>query len=97
MKTLDIIINPKSGVSEAIKPLLKEILGSAGISYELHVTKDETSVQKFARIIIKRGSEAVVVYGGDGTVAEVARCFYKKDIPLIILPGGSANAFRPIF
>jgi diacylglycerol kinase family enzyme len=34
---------------------------------------------------------AVAVFGGDGTVAAAIKALRNKDIPLIILPGGSAN------
>ena len=35
--------------------------------------------------------EAVIAVGGDGTVKLVAECLLKKNIPMGILPAGSAN------
>jgi diacylglycerol kinase (ATP) len=38
-----------------------------------------------------KGYDAVVVYGGDGTVTEVSQALFQKAVPMIVLPGGTAN------
>jgi YegS/Rv2252/BmrU family lipid kinase len=36
-------------------------------------------------------TDLVIVYGGDGTLSEVARALCQTDTPLAIIPGGTAN------
>lgn len=40
---------------------------------------------------LKKGADLVVVAGGDGTVARVARRMVARDVPLALLPSGTAN------
>jgi len=37
------------------------------------------------------GIDTIVVYRGDGTVLEVTSSMSGNDIPLVIIPGGTAN------
>jgi diacylglycerol kinase family enzyme len=43
------------------------------------------------KLAIEAGVDAIVVYGGDGTILEVASNMAGSNIPLVILPGGTAN------
>jgi len=44
-----------------------------------------------ARDHIGRGADLVIVAGGDGTINEAAEGMMHSDVPLAILPGGTAN------
>jgi diacylglycerol kinase family enzyme len=44
-----------------------------------------------AREHIGRGADLVVAAGGDGTINEVAEGMVHSDVPLAVLPGGTAN------
>ncbi len=44
-----------------------------------------------AREHIERGADLIVVAGGDGTINEAAEGMLGTDVPLAILPGGTAN------
>ena len=44
------------------------------------------------RKLRQAGADAVAVYGGDGTVAEVAAGLFNSEIPLVVPPGGTTNA-----
>ena len=44
-----------------------------------------------AREHIGRGADLIVAAGGDGTINEVAEGMVHSDVPLAILPGGTAN------
>ena len=50
-------------------------------------TRDGWRVQAAAA-----GVEAIAVYGGDGTVMEVASALVDTQTPMIILPGGTGNS-----
>jgi YegS/Rv2252/BmrU family lipid kinase len=63
----------------------------AGITWEAFITHQAGDGIKFAEAAIKKGVDALAVYGGDGTVIEAISGLIGSEIPLIILPGGSAN------
>lgn len=88
-----IILNPVAGMTdpEQVRQALAEQFSSRGISYRLHETRkseDVTGVVKEAR---GAGVKKVIASGGDGTVAAVAAGLVNSDIPLGILPTGTAN------
>lgn len=55
------------------------------------VTQSARDVKKFARYVLKNKPDAVIVNGGDGTIVDVASVLYSSNIPIIIIPGGTAN------
>ena len=64
---------------------------SAGIQWSVSLTQKSGDATRFARQAIADGAEIVGAYGGDGTVMEVAEAVQGGDIPMAILPGGTAN------
>jgi YegS/Rv2252/BmrU family lipid kinase len=64
----------------------------AGIDWDIYVTKVGGDAQRLASEAVQAGADAVAVYGGDGTVAEVAAGLLGSEMPLAILPGGTTNA-----
>lgn len=55
------------------------------------MTSKTGDAQEFTHRAIEKGYDAIAVYGGDGTIMEAARSLANSDIPLYILPGGTAN------
>lgn len=91
MKKIYIILNPKAGNDEPILTYLNDILGDSDLDWEVFITKKADDAKKYAQKAIDEQADIVVSYGGDGTVSEIAHILYKKDTPLYILPGGTAN------
>ena len=91
IKNIHIIINPAAGEEEAILPFINASMKEAGIKWEAFITHQAGDGIKFAEAAIKKGVDALAVYGGDGTVIEAISGLIGSEIPLIILPGGSAN------
>jgi YegS/Rv2252/BmrU family lipid kinase len=91
IKNIHIIINPAAGEEEAILPFINASMKEAGITWEAFITHQAGDGIKFARAAVKKGVDALAVYGGDGTVIEAISGLIGSEIPLIILPGGSAN------
>ncbi|KIA90487.1 diacylglycerol/lipid kinase family protein [Kaistella jeonii] len=86
------IVNPRSGnhsidwekeIVDYFKPLVYSI--------ELYILKDDCNVTEIKEKIATYHPDQVVAVGGDGTVTLVGGCLLEKNIPLAILPAGSAN------
>jgi len=56
-------------------------------------TNERGHATRFARDAAARGVDAVVAFGGDGTLNEVATGLAGSGTALAILPGGSTNVF----
>ncbi|MDQ3008859.1 MAG: hypothetical protein M3Q81_04670 [bacterium] len=93
LKKVVTIINPAAGNDSPVLSLLNTATHENSITNEVLVTQKPSDVAKFARRALKLKPDAVVVYGGDGTVVSVAKALYtyKSKVPLILLPGGTAN------
>jgi YegS/Rv2252/BmrU family lipid kinase len=91
IKKIRIIINPASGIEEAILPIINASMKEAGIEWEASITHKAGDAIQFAKAAVKEGIDALAVYGGDGTLMEAISGLIGSEIPLVILPGGSAN------
>ena len=78
--------NPKAGRSDYSGPKLKRLLRQAGHRVTYYSIKDGGW-----KSALKDGPDLVVVAGGDGTVAKVARRLIGRETPLSVLPLGTAN------
>ena len=67
-------------------------LGSAH-DVELVETNRRGHAIRFAEDAARRGLDAVVAFGGDGTLNEVATGIARSTTALAVLPGGSTNVF----
>lgn len=86
------IINPGSGNHHTDWP--KEIEAYFRLlnhSIELYFLKAGFTAQSIKEKIGLVNPDKVIAVGGDGTVGLVAACLLQKNIPLGILPAGSAN------
>jgi YegS/Rv2252/BmrU family lipid kinase len=86
-----IIINPAAGQPDQILHKLNDVFYPAGIKWNVSITQKSGDATRFARQAIADGVDLVAAYGGDGTVMEVAEAVQGGDIPMAILPGGTAN------
>lgn len=89
-KTIHFILNPAAGSKEPILSHINTVFCESGIKWEVLVTKKAGDAGKFAKALIGK-TELVVVYGGDGSVSEVAGALCGSNTPLAIIPGGTAN------
>jgi YegS/Rv2252/BmrU family lipid kinase len=88
---IHIVINPASGQPDTILNKLNDVFHSAGAEWSVSITLKSGDATRFARQAIEEGAEVVGAYGGDGTVMEVSQAVSGGDIPMAILPGGTAN------
>lgn len=89
-RKIDIIINPAAETKDPILSLINKVLSESDIEWQIHITKTEGEAFTIAESLAGK-TDLLAVYGGDGTVMEVARALHKTDTPMAILPGGTAN------
>ena len=91
-----VIINPISGrgrrasIGDRVS-LAEDALRMAELDGEVAVTERRSHGRDLARSFIERQVETVVVWGGDGTINEVASEVAFRGPALGIVPGGSGN------
>jgi YegS/Rv2252/BmrU family lipid kinase len=90
-KHVQVIANPAAGRDVPILGLLNSAFKDAGIDWDLVLTKEAGDGQRLAHEAAQAGADLVAVYGGDGTVMEVANGLIGTQTPMAILPGGTAN------
>lgn len=89
---LPLILNPASGPDRPVLKILNLIFAAHQIDWEIHLTHGPGDAFRLAEQLVKAGKAVVGVYGGDGTVKEVARALAGQPTVLALLPGGTGNA-----
>jgi diacylglycerol kinase (ATP) len=86
MKVAKLLHNPKAGEGEYTHKKLARLINRAGYDCSYSSTKKEGWEK-----IKPAASDMIVIAGGDGTVRKVARVVLDKNMPLAVLPLGTAN------
>ncbi len=92
--TAHLIFNPVSGQgnTEQELELIIELL-EPHLHLEVHQTTIDTDPKELAEKAIAAKADMIIASGGDGTVSAVAGAVIGTEIPLGIIPRGTANAF----
>jgi diacylglycerol kinase family enzyme len=87
-----VIYNPAAGQRRAARLWqVLDVLGGHGISVRLRQTTHPGHATQLAREAVAAGAALIAAAGGDGTVAEVAAGLNGSQIPLGVIPLGTAN------
>jgi diacylglycerol kinase family enzyme len=62
-----------------------------GVEVELQETTAPGAATQMARAAVDQGRQLVIACGGDGTINEVVNGLVGSQVPLAVLPGGTAN------
>ena len=88
-----ILINPKAGQEN--QPALLRKLGGAfaarGANFDIIATQHAGHATDLAREGAQQGYKTICVVGGDGTIAEAATGLVNTNVPLAVIPRGTAN------
>lgn len=94
MKTGFLIFNPSAGKNRksdaAVARLISEF-GKAGIDMTPSPTFPDLAVMSQVQELLTHKPDLLVSWGGDGTVHEIVNGMFGHEVPLGILPGGTAN------
>ena len=98
--TVDLIVNPASGPAIRRLPrdermrFVSDLLHARGVTaVRATQTSGVGDGARAARAALDAGTDLVLVWGGDGTLNEVAGALLESGVPLGIVPGGSGNGF----
>ena len=88
-----LIVNPIAGGGRRVGKLdeARRIFRDAGIETELQNTTAPGEATIMARRAVEESRQLVIVCGGDGTVNEVVNGLACTQVPLAVLPAGTAN------
>jgi diacylglycerol kinase (ATP) len=90
-RRITLIVNPASGQDRPILKTINSVMQGAGVHWDLLLTKESGDAYRLAQRAVAAGADTVGVYGGDGTVTEVANALRGTSVDLGILPGGTTN------
>jgi len=88
-----LIVNPTAGGGRRVRQLdeARRIFREAGIETELQNTAAAGEATHMACRAVEESRDLVIVCGGDGTVNEVVNGLACTQVPLAVLPAGTAN------
>ena len=88
-----LVVNPISGDIDKSKLIeaVKAEINTRNYSLEIYRTTGENDQDCIEKIILKFQPDRILVAGGDGTIQLVAEALKNHEIPIGILPAGSAN------
>ena len=89
-----LIFNPVSGGGNGQQDLefIKQTL-EPHLHLEVHLTSPDINPRELAEQAIAQDADLIIASGGDGTVSAVAGAVMGTEIPLGVIPRGTANAF----
>ncbi len=90
-KRIQVVINPASGQPQAILNTLNKVFRENEVEWDISITQASGDARRFAENAAAAGADVVAAYGGDGSVMEVAQGLMGTNVPVAILPGGTAN------
>ncbi|OKH17778.1 YegS/Rv2252/BmrU family lipid kinase [[Limnothrix rosea] IAM M-220] len=94
MKKVCLVFNPVSGSGNAPQDLEKiraQLIDH--VALDIRFTAQDKSAAAITEEAIREGAELVIAAGGDGTVSQVASLLTNTDVPMAVIPRGTANAF----
>lgn len=88
-----IIANPAAGRPEPMLHTTNRVFREHGVPWEIMVTHDKYDGERYAKTALASGDyDLVMVYGGDGTISDVAHALTGSELPMAPIGGGTGNA-----
>ena len=92
-KCVFVIFNPASGSGDPDErqSAISGALASHGYECQFLATTEEKGADALAKEALADGVDLIAVSGGDGTVMQALSALVGTDVPIAVLPGGTAN------
>lgn len=86
------LVNPGSGKGKVNWPeAIEEYFAGSENAFNTIELQENCDLEDLKNNILSKAPSRVIAVGGDGTLKLVAECLFQTDIPVGILPAGSAN------
>lgn len=86
------IVNPGSGNGEInFTEVIPTYFEDKPNDFEIYTLSTGCTIDKIKTTIKKSKADRIIAVGGDGTLKLVAECLLETDLPMGIIPAGSAN------
>lgn len=94
-----LVINPISGGSDKVDIIkdIQEIALKQQATLEVYQTTGDDDEKHIKNLVEKKSIDRILVAGGDGTIQLVAKAIEGLNIPIGIIPAGSANGLASNF
>jgi YegS/Rv2252/BmrU family lipid kinase len=90
-----LIVNPRAGRAKNLSSValdrVRKILAGAGIETDVARTETPQAAEEAARGSVRGRRDLVIACGGDGTLNSVINGLGGSEVPLALLPAGTAN------
>lgn len=88
-----IVLNPEAGRAdpEIVRQAFERVCTQPEQRFAIHHLQPDDDLKHIIAAALTEGCDCVVAAGGDGTVSAVANALVDQDLPLAILPIGTAN------
>lgn len=86
-----VIANPNAGQDTNSSSTIQDLLRERPIQADVYLTTSAGDARRKAHEAAQAGYDVIAAHGGDGTVMEVADGLRGSQVPLAIIPGGTAN------
>src|SRR5580765_7654642 len=94
MKSGFLIFNPSAGMNRKSDAVVAKVIREFekhGIDMTPSPTFPDCAVMPQVQELLTHHPDLLVSWGGDGTVNEIVNGMFGHDVPLGVLPGGTAN------
>lgn len=88
-----LIFNPKSGQNNITESEVAKKIKEMSAKFKTFILNEELDLNSIVENEIDNGADIFLACGGDGTILAVAEALHEKNVPLVVLPYGTANVF----
>lgn len=97
VQRLLVVICVTAGKQDLIVNTIRDVLDESGRKYRIIKIKSPPEVANVLQKVKISNYAAIAIYGGDGTVIAALKAFGQKQIPILMLPGGTANVLSKYY
>ncbi len=92
-----VVVCITAGKQDGVLAEIRDVLDEKLVKYRIITIVSPPEMEKALANVRLKDYAAVAVYGGDGTIIAALKLFGLKQLPVLILPGGTANVLAKFY